>query len=309
MPSKKIGQRQRKKNGTKRKRGGSGAARRPAGRAVAAVAARLDHGALAFRQLLLDPCNARFSSPTYSGLGSGNFVRRRVIIPAEGLSVEGTYVFQLGSGTYLKGSHVAATAGTAYTMSAVQMWSGGNNNSRCVAGCVKVRYIGSESARAGLISTLVAPALMYNSGVSTTAVGAAGVCPMTNRTGEVMHEIKFVPNEGDEQFGVPGTLVTDKSSLMVTYRGCPAQTIVFEVTAVLEIEAVSADGSTEQVINSVTPSSGNTLNQVLRSLGPVTNWAYTNVVAPTIRATASRLAGTGFSTSSAASLGYMALTL
>lgn len=270
----------------------------------------LDAGALAYRQLLLDPCNARFTSPAYTGLGSGNFVRKRFLVAAEGSSVEGTYVFQLGSGTYLKGSHVAGTAGTPYTFSAHQMWASGMNNQRCIAGCVKVRYIGAESARSGLISTLAAPTLLFAAGAQTTATGAAGLCPFTHRTGEVAHEVKFVPNEGDEEFGLPGTIVPDKSSIAITYRSCPAQTIMFEVTAVLEIEQVETfgEGGTT-VINSILPATANTLNQVLRSLGPVTSWAYTNVVVPTIRAAANKLVASGITTSSMASIGMAALTI
>lgn len=281
-------------------------------RVVSRLASNLDAGALAFRQLLLDPCNAKFAGPPYSGLGSGNFVRRRAIIAAEGLSVEGTYVFQLGTGIYLKGSHVAATQGTPYTLSALQIFAGANadNEHRCIAGCVKIRYIGSEGNRAGLISTLAAPAAMFQSGSQTTAVGAAAMCPFTNRVGEVMHEVKFVPNEGDEKFAAFGSAATkDNSTIAITYRGVPAATLVFEITAVYEVESVAPDGGSGMVINSTLPPTGNTINQVLRSLGPVSNWAYTNVVVPTIKATATRMMATGLNTSSAASMGFAALTL
>lgn len=292
-----------------KKRGQKAKGARPRGGLSALATSRLDAGALAYRQLLVDPCNARFVSPAFSGLGSGNFVRRRVIIAAEGSSVEGTYVFQLGTGTYLKGSHVSGTAGTPYTLNGVQMWASGSNNSRCVAGCVKVRYTGPESSRSGLISSLAAPSLLYNAGFQTTAVDAAALCPFTHRTGEVAHEVKFVPNDADEEFSLPGTTTPEKSSIAFTYRGVPAQTIIFEVTAVLEIEAqVSLEGGAS-VINSVVPSTGNTLNQVLRSLGPITNWAYSNMVVPTIRATASRIAATALNTTAAASYGMAALTL
>lgn len=275
---------------------------------MARVGNALDAGALAFRQLLADPCNAKFASPPYAGLGSGNFVRRRTIIAAEGASVEGTYVFQLGTGMLLKASHVAATLGNPYTFSSQALFSGvsGDLEHRCLAGCVKVRYLGTESSRAGLISTLVCPTQMYAAGAQTTAVEAAAQCPFTFRVGEVAHEVKFVPNEGDENFQAFGALNKSNSTLSITYRGTPASTIIFEVTAVYEVESVAGSGV---VINSVPPQSSNTLNQVLRSLGPTTSWAYTNVVVPTIKATATRIAASGLNTSSMASMGYAALTL
>lgn len=297
----------RKAAGRAKKKGQKGKGARPRGGLGAMAASRLDAGALAYRQLLVDPCNARFASPAFSGLGSGNFVRRRVIVPAEGSSVEGLYVFQLGTGAFLKGSHVAGTAGTPFTMNSVPLWQSPTLNARCVAGCVKVRYIGPESSRSGLISTLAAPSLLHTAGFVTTALDAAATCPFTHRTGEVAHEVKFVPNEADEEFSLPGTLSPQKTSIAIAYRGVPAQTIIFEITAVLEVESQVAEGAT--VINSVVPSTGNTLNQVLRSLGPITSWAYSNMVVPTIRATASRIAATALNTSAAASYSMAALTL
>jgi hypothetical protein len=137
---------------------------------------------------------------------------------------------------------------------------------------------------------------------NSTAANDTVACPFVNRTGEVQHEVKFVPNQADEEFTPPRTGVSNdynqtKSSLVAVYRATPAQQIVFEVTAVYELESQVF----QSVANSVTPPSSVTLNQLLRALGPVSSWAYSNVVAPTLRAMAGKANSNVYSAVSAAS--------
>lgn len=298
------------------------ASRRP--RAVMARSG-FDSGAAMHRNLLLDPCNAPLGPPVYSGLGSGQYRRVRTIITAEGSSVEGAYVFQLGTNTFWKASHVAGTAGTNYTYSSpdaiylasqlipTTLDSVTNQTIRCIAGCVKVRYVGTEANRSGTIGLLACPAAYNYPGRNSTADRDATACPVLHRTGEVMHEVKFVPNGSDEEFlsptqatpGVVNNITPRNSTLVAVYQGVPAQTIRFEVTAVYEVETAGTSG----VITSVNPPSGMTLNQLLRSLGPVSQWAYSNVVAPTLRAMAGKASNTKFSSVVAVSRAIAGLAL
>lgn len=259
--------------------------------------AGMDAGALMHRNLLLDPCNATLGPPVYSGLGTGQYRRVRTYLSAEGSSVEGCYVFQLGSNSVWIASHVAGTAGTNYTFSAgAAIFTDANlgafRQMRCIAGCVKVRYLGAESNRSGSIGLLAAPALMLGPSQVSNVNADMTRCPVVHRTGEVQHEVKFVPNSSDEDFttptitGVQLNVTNGNSCLMAVYRGCPAQTIQFEITAIYEMEEAAAPGNT--VVTSVAPASSTTLNQLLRSLGPVAGWAYSNVVAPTLRSMAGK---------------------
>lgn len=287
--------------------------RRPGGIRVAGV----DAGAAMHRNLLLDPCNAPLAAPVYSGLGTGQYRRLRAVIAAEGQSVEGCYVFQLGTNTFWKGSHVAGTAGTPYTFSALPIFTDGSIASgrsvRTIAGCVKVRYVGAESARAGTVGVLAAPSAINGINGDSTAVIDITRCPNVHRTGEVQHEVKFVPNATDEQFAEPTVSgVTFKptggnSCLVAVYRAVPAASIQFEVTCVYEIEEAASAGN--GVITSVPPSSAITLNQLLRTLGPVTRWAYGNVIAPTLRSMAGPSSSTFLSSAAAASRAIAALTI
>jgi len=246
----------------------------------------LDSAALKHRQLLLDPCNAEMSNGCLAGLGTGQYRRYRTILAGDGQSVEGTYVFQLGTGLVFNGTHVAATAGTNYTFNtatnvfAPQLSS--TTNLRCLAGCIKVRYIGAETARAGTIGMAVVPGQYQAPGGSSNAVQDLARTPFNARFGEIVHEVKFVPAQADEEFHLALALEPKATTIVVTYRGIPPGSLQFEVTGCYEIE----DTALVTPLASHTPQSRNTLNHVLQSLGPVSSWAYGHVIAPTIRSMA-----------------------
>lgn len=284
---------------------------------VRPVRTMLDAGAMAHRRLLLDPCNAPLAGPVYSGSGSGQYRRYRTLITAEGQSVEGCYVFQLGTNSFIKASHVAATFGSTYTFSsAAGIFPMGlsptvndTDSVRCIAGCVKVRYLGTESARAGTIGLLTAPHMFRGPASQSNGVADMTACPIVNRVGEVQHEAKFVPSNEDQEYTVPtrvglSTLSEGNSTITVVYRGTPAATIQFEITAIYEVETTEYG-----VVSTAAPASGTTLNQLLRSLGPISNWAYGHIVAPTIRAAAGAAYNTMYSTATAAARGLAAMAL
>lgn len=240
-----------------------------------------------YRALLLDPCNAEMTSSVYAGFGSGQYRRYRTILASDGASVEGTYVFQLGTNLVYNATHVAATAGTNYTFGTattlvIPTSSGGitsNANIRCIAGCVKVRYTGSEQARQGTIGMAVVPGQYLAPGQVSSAVADLAKMPFVVRFGEVQHEVKWVPTQVDEEFHLANTLENKSTCIVINYRGIPASSLQFEVTGCYEMEAT--DSSVPLAAN--VPQSKNTLNHVLQSLGPVSSWAYNTLLAPTIK--------------------------
>lgn len=282
----------------------------------------LDAHAHAYRNLLLDPCGAQLVPSCYSGSGSGNYLRLRKYINFAAGDTAGIYFFSLGTNQYWEFS---ATSGSS-TISAATPFSSSSDifshpslvgtvgerpNLRCIAGCVKVRYFGSESARAGVIATYTGPHL-YGPGdyptPAATPMEVMSAFPHLNRTGEVVHEVKFVPLSGDEQFDENGSTahLDEKNVIGIGASGVPATTIQMEITAIYEYEA-SGSAASGVVVSTLPPPSFNTLNQVLRSLGPATNWAYSNVVAPVLRATASTAVGvikSGVTAMSAQALRY-----
>lgn len=266
----------------------------------------LDAAALAWRRLLIDPCGATMVPPCYSGSGTGNYLRLRHFGQIGGSDTQGIVVYQPSRNvTYAWGS----ASGSNVTFSSVfpifqnPSVTGTTTQIRCLSACMKVRYLGPESARAGTIHLLTGPQYQGPGIVTGQPLSTfLHSFPVANRLGEVVHEVKFVPLPGDEQFqSFPGTSANgDCGCLAFAYSGIPAGTIQVEVTAVYEYEFT---GSTNDgvISSTIPPASGNTLNQVLRTLGPATNWAYSHVAAPVIRAAAGYATGVVKSAVTAAS--------
>jgi len=277
--------------------------------------AGLDKAALEYRNLLVDPCNAPFARPTYGGLGTGFYRRVRRIINIPSTAVEGCWVFSPGNNTYWYAHHSSGNAGTNYTFVSDFVFTSisglGNAEGRCLAACVKARYVGPELSRAGVIGLYSGPCPRHLVSAASSAAVDVAASPFVARLGEVQHEVKFVPAAGDELFSNVTSLAVgadsaemSKSVLAVAFQGVPSGTLQLEITAVMELEATS-DG----VLNTIVPSSRFTTNHVLQSLGDAASWAYHRVISPVIKSTMDNVVATGLNTTNAASIGMRMLTL
>lgn len=271
----------------------------------------LDAAGLAHARMLADPCNAPMSPSCYSGMGTGEYRRFRRILNVP-LAVEGTYIFVPGANFFLVGTHTIGNAGNPYTMLGEALFQtdqlAPGTESRCIAACVKVRYTGTEAERKGVIGMRTSPfAYTIGNQVTTNDEQLTG-CPLLNRVGEVQHEVKFVPGTGDElftgNFGGTVSPLNTHGCFGFTFSDVQTLTLQVEVTAIIEIEP-----RTSMVVNSVAPTSRNTVNNVLAALGPPSRWAYGHVIAPTIRAAAGAAMQTISSGLNAKSIGGMLLTL
>lgn len=285
------------------------------GQALANVQRSLDMAALAWKRLLADPCNAPLASPCYEGSGTGAYRRLRTIVYPAVDSVEGTYVFQLGTNAMWWGTHVAANQGTIYnftnkgpihTLNAF----GAQTEVRALAGCVKVRYIGPESSRKGTIALVAAPSTFGEPDSGTWANHATAVSQVISRVGETDHEVKFVPTAASGLFlqpAVEGAFQwnTIHPTIAITYKGIEPNSLQFEVTSILEVDSLTNG----DVFMNVPPASKNTLNQVMASLGATSSWAFSNIAVPVIRATASGIMRTLANGASATTRGMQLITL
>lgn len=280
------------------------AAPNPRTRAISSV----DNQAAAFARLLADPCNAPMCAPTYTGMGTGEYRRYRRIISIPVTAVEGTYVITPGMNRYCFATHIAANAGANYTFDNVSniysTASATTVEARCLAACVKVRYTGPEQTRGGVIGLRTLPFQYININQTSNIASDMTNSALINRVGEVMHEVKFVPGNADQ--GFTSTTPPNERELGCfgfSFSGVPAGTLQIEMTVVMEIE--SEPGI---VPSPITPSSGNTLNQVLSALGPPARWAYNNLAVPTIKSVTSR-AMQSLNQTGASSVGTLLLTL
>lgn len=281
-------------------------------RQMSPVLERLDAGAAAFRRLLMDPCNAPLAGPAYSGLGTGQFRRFRKLYYFPTDAVEAVYGFQFGTNCVTTGGHSAAGAGGNITLVsgaiAAELGTASATEVRCVAGCLKVRYVGKETDRAGSVGLYVGPSLTPVSGATgANADLYLSRCPMITRLGECVHEVKFVPGMGDQRFTPPSQTAfeRDKTTVYTVLKGVPAGSVVVEVTYVVELDQTVGG---DVVQTAVPPASSTPLNVVLRSMGEVAQWAFTNVLVPTIKAYANPMVSTLATNYTAASRGTRYLT-
>lgn len=266
----------------------------------------LDAGALAYRALLSDPCNAPLVGPAYSGPTTGNYRRFRKIVYINGDEVERYTAFNFKWNSMFHGGHSAGGAGGVVTLQRADIFNSGSlggahGDIRCLAACVKVRYIGPESSRAGTVGLHTGEHIAKNdaSGTGITIGTMLQQCPHIARLGEVAHEVKWLPSAEDEDTGNPqGSAYGrqyDGSNATVVLSHVPAGTVMMEVTAVYELENQGGDF----VSTYIQPSTGNTLSQVLRSLGPVATWAYNNYALPVMKSAVTNVARTVISGMSA----------
>nr|APG76455.1 hypothetical protein 2 [Hubei noda-like virus 20] len=291
--------------------------RGPRGSLVSQAIRGLDSGALAFRNLLLDPCNAPLVGPAYDGIHSGNYRRFRRLYTIPVAEVETVFIFQPGTNTIWQGGHSTASQGNNITFTSQPAFAGslvfdGDAEVRCLAACAKVRYTGSEMNRAGVVG-LATGSFWSNTNAGVSASSAQTQCPIVARMGESMHEVKFCPLAGDQD-KTPAShssgattinISSAKGCIMVTLRGVPAGTVQIELTAALEIDAPIGGG----VTNAVEPSSATPLNTVLRSLGPVTNWAFHHIAVPALKSVTSGVTRTLANSTNVAMTGMRLLTL
>lgn len=267
-----------------KRRASNGVGGRSRPRDIDSQLVRLDAAALAYRRLLLDPCNAPLVAPPYTGFGSGSYLRVKQTVVAATLATDAIFVFQ--PGTNLNWAASANGVGTSLTLSTAGPIYNvtGANQLRAMASCVKVRYTGAEGTRAGTIGMMIGTP-NYAPGSAGTAISALNVCPFVTRFGETVHEAKWMPSAADEEFhDSAAALFQPRSScITVVCQGVTPGSFQIEITTAYEVEG-STVNNTPNVATS--PPSSNTTNHILRSLGDYTMWAFTNVAVPVLKATA-----------------------
>jgi len=257
---------------------------------ISRVKAGLDRAAIDYAKLLVDPCNAALTTPVYAGIDSGYLMRIR-------------YRFPIGTNTYfavnimpnviLDKSAMIITASTGGTgLSGFVDATNGNyaiamdniaRSYRCVAACAKVMYTGTEANRSGLIGLATSAERTLLAGVNYTPGTLMSKCPYVTRCGTEPHEVKWAPSTEDQMFINTGdTPSGNGSAMLIVGEGTGANSITIEFTGVYEWLPSAGNGVTTTYSP---PKSNNTLNDVLKALGPATNWTYTYVKDKVIQAT------------------------
>ncbi len=256
---------------------------------LARMRAGLDAGAQAWLRLLADPCSAPLTPGCFQGMASGMLYRTRTTVFAGGAAVDSYLAFIPSNDINTTGYYPIQwcsvnTGGAAPT---TQYGAGINGlptgcRARCVAACIKIRYLGSELNRAGIVGHHLTNDPVFKGGYPAGL--AAAVSPISTlqttaqtlyRLGETKHEVRWVPsfNDGGYIQNAAGAGLYDNrdgNAVAMSVQGAPAGSIYYEVTAVWE---VIPDSSSGLVPPEQAPRSSNTVNDVLRAIGDVAKFA------------------------------------
>lgn len=246
----------------------------------------LDDGARKWAQLLVDPCNAPLCSPVFPSGNTSQYIRcHRYLNLLSGSNTDLQFFWSPNSNQYWFGQTIGSATGTlgAYqTLFDLSEF----RSFRCAASCLKVQYVGAESARAGMVGLAVTAGAPV---VVSSVIGTFDVlpmCPVVNRMGEVRHEVKWAPLSAQDAIpNTSGYYHPDLSTcLMAIVNGSTALAVQIEIVTVYEVSPAPSKGL---IANAAPPPSRNNTNDVLAALGDMSRWAYGHVVVPTIKALAS----------------------
>lgn len=249
--------------------------------------ATLDAHAKAWIRLLADPCNAPMVQPCYTSTGSGYFVRVRQVLDIPATATD--YVLDLvpsagtgNVGAWSWSDTVGGSLGNATNLSMGGFFNSGFvGRARCVAGCVKILYTGTELNRAGTAGFALQQGrtLVQNEPVGGNSSSWLATVPHTERIGQREMEYRWVPGPGDEFFRVCSngseelpTNETNGASIQLVISGITPGTVRVTWVSVWEWQP-EQEINTGIVSVNRPPASNNSLNQVLRALGDVGRFA------------------------------------
>lgn len=265
---------------------------------MARMIAGLDEHAKKWARLLMDPCGAPLVQPcTISSNGTGLLVRKHTFgnpftAPNNDLqlfALFGTNNNPNTAGIFYFGqclNGASGTVGGAQTLFQLPEM-GGSSRFRCVAGCVKVHFLGPESTRQGLVGLGISslpPVLEGQTGVNSGNLMAT--CQRVARIGSEAHEIKWFPMDSDDS-----DFSASSTSLNIIIRGAgdgvTAPQVQIEYVAVYEYQPFPSNNT--QIPISPSPSR-NTPHEVIKAMGDYASWGFGHLVLPTIKAIASSTA-------------------
>jgi len=297
---------------------------RPKGRRGAAmVIPKAVTLAVDYRRLLFDPCAANMVHPPYMGMDSGYLIRTRdVVVPfvynltAGGITYGSTndFIVQWSPGNLGPSStttNYGLLVGGAPPGTAVGVAPGSSsfgqraftvaqsnfinqtgtsvNTYRVVACCMRFIPTGPALTRQGAVMLINTPSPQYTTGVGALVSDIEQMCPFPQNNGmeATKHEIVWLPNNKDQEFGILeasvlepgyGTLTLGLGAVDSTnftsglYNGAVANGRV-EITTVWQWVAKGSNGLTQTL---TTPTKHN-VNDVLSGVSDIGKAIYTGL--------------------------------
>lgn len=267
----------------------------------------LDSQAIAYRNLLLDPCNGDLVHPIYAG-GTGGILCRFTSTAFYGAGPTDTgFIFHWTPGAMTTSLNELVITGYALPTTPVVAFTAPlaagrdfiPNNAmcyRCVSACATMTYTGSELGRAGSIWYGQTIGNMVNAGSSYIGVDMPKSLNRNIRTPDQSVDVLWRPGTTDEEWVDPNRALADdplmrndKGAITIVGSGLPVGVgMQIRMTAVFEYQPKYNTGMT--VATNARSKTNNTLTQVLNSI-PDAHWSRMGSAAQSIGASILRNAG------------------
>lgn len=250
---------------------------------AARVRTMLDSQAVAYRNLLLDPCNANFAHPVYAGGTGGILCRFTSTVLMGNLPGETGFIFHWTPGCMTTGQDEITVTGFANpslpTVAVGNFGSPGKDflpvnatNFRCVSACATLTYVGSELNRSGSVWFGQTVGQLCNIGTAYVGIDMPKSLPKNIRTPDSSVDVIWRPGTSDEDYSTPQdsfaddpTNKDDRGAITIVATGLPpAVGLQIRLTAVYEYQPRYNTGMT--IAANARSTSNNTLNQVLNTI-------------------------------------------
>lgn len=274
------------KKGKKQNKGKKGRTRAPG--PPRAMGVGLDGPALAYANLLNDPCNGKLVHPTYAGGNGGYIIRGESYFSAATGATDtanflhwtpgaiGNTDSQMLWGNAATATATPAAAALASVTPSKTFLVATASAYRCVAACLKISYVGSAGGLSGRVHFGNTTGGYIDLGTTYAVNAVATGLSSFSRVPVVPIEIKWRPTVADEQWMDPSsaTASVDKDrrgAITVAVADLPASVgIFYHLTAVYEWQPLTNQGI--QVPTNNLSQSRNTLAEVITSLDRTGSW-------------------------------------
>lgn len=261
--------------------------------------------ALAWRELLRDPCGAPLAHPCYAGTESGYLVRTTDLVSLTNSALTGTATVgatvKMDAIYQIQPMNYGTTSG-AIAQSMVSGTALGNTVSvgfpsnfvssdivskyRCVAMCAKWVPTGRYSERQGVVGISNISSGVLDVGSQYLIQNILAACQTYAPNGEIAHEVRWLPASLDENFVPAGPSNQNASGVLFAFSGIDGTvtaattgTYTATLNGYIEISTVwewLPKARTSLTIASQPPP-GYTSQQILASIGDFAKFVYEGV--------------------------------
>lgn len=226
--------------------------------------------------MIIDPCSAAITRSCYSGF-SGIITRHVTSGVYSGGASDRAAMFLLHPGCLRAFAVTALSQDTAVNVSYVTggvpgftFLNGVAGQSRCVAACMRITWVGTELNRQGEFAMGCVPAGVTPS-AATTIQTVHSALPVKKRVPDGAIEIRWNPSEEDESYeqvaNAVGESFNEKNQMALTYIGGTGFSFSYVYTCIYEWTPRADSGQpAPTTVRQSSPAAVSTINNILAKI-------------------------------------------